>query len=164
MRTVGHVEGEISSLEPDERTARSARTPVVSGSSTERRGDSRSFVGLLAGTEGPKRRTRSLQPQLVSDAPRHPVAAALSWLAVCIIETLPPMAKPSTQTSSIHARSTITKSRHVIRNFARRLKVSMGMRRHGGPQVIREPRPRVGSKGSSPQLPEPDRAYVSSGR
>jgi hypothetical protein len=53
MQAVGHVEGETSSLELDERAARTARTPVVSGSFTERRGDSGSFVGLLAGIERP---------------------------------------------------------------------------------------------------------------
>jgi uncharacterized protein YjiS (DUF1127 family) len=86
MRTVGHVEGEISSLELHERTAGTARSPVVSGSFTERRGDSGSFLGLLAGIERPKQHTRSLQSQSVSDAARHPVAAALSWLAVCLVE------------------------------------------------------------------------------
>jgi uncharacterized protein YjiS (DUF1127 family) len=86
MRTVGHFEGETSSLQLDEGTARTARTPVVSGPFTERYGDSGSFAGLLAGIERPKPHTGSVQPQSVSDATRHPVTAALSWLAACFIE------------------------------------------------------------------------------
>jgi len=91
MRTVGHLEGETSSLQLDERTAGTARTSVASGPIVERHANSESansgsFVGLLSRIERPKPHTGSAQQQSLSDAPRHPVTAALSWLAACLIE------------------------------------------------------------------------------
>jgi uncharacterized protein YjiS (DUF1127 family) len=91
MRIVGQERSDVSPSELETDEAETAYSAIFLGSVNRpsligQREDAGSFVDSYPGGEAPQVGNDSPQSQSEPDAARRPIAAAMSWLATCVIE------------------------------------------------------------------------------
>ena len=91
MRIVGQERSDVSPSELETDEAETAYSAIFLGSVNGpsligQREDAGSFVDSYPGGEAPQVGNDSPQSQSEPDAVRRPIAAAMSWLATCVIE------------------------------------------------------------------------------